>query len=109
MSDAAAQMRFGGLNKYRGIGRTTWQMDHAPRGAFFVWCNERLAYPNLLAAGIYRYDLQIVGPSWLAQEKWLGLELPGIIIDHSLLMSTMQNRSYREAMTRVRKIEVYWP
>lgn len=47
----------------RGSGRTTQQMRDAPRGACFVWCNERLDYPTRLAKALLRSDLTIIAPS----------------------------------------------
>ena len=49
----------------RGTGRTSRQLQAAPPGAVFVWCNDRLAYVRDLARARGREDLKIVGLSAL--------------------------------------------
>ena len=44
----------------RQTGRTTEQMKTAPKGAIYVWCNNRLHYPHALAHHLGRSDLIII-------------------------------------------------
>ena len=69
-------------NQERGSDRTTAQMLGAPKDAVFVWCNEKLYYPNKLACSLGRSDLKIVGPSWLESHNNRGLRASGIVVDH---------------------------
>lgn len=85
----------------RGTGKTTKQMLAAPTHSIFVWCNDRLDYPKRLAREIGRLDLQIVSPRWL-EERWLGLMLTGIVIDHAIELTEKQQRLLDAALTRVR-------
>ena len=48
-----------GYPKDRGTGRTTEQMEAAPKGAVFVWVNSYLSYPKHLAVSLGRQDLLI--------------------------------------------------
>jgi hypothetical protein len=86
----------------RGDGETTRQMQEAPQGAVFVWCNDSLDYPRHVAAKVGRTDLQIVRPGWLDYEKWRGLELTGLVVDHAISLAGARRRQYTEALTRVR-------
>ena len=68
----------------RGTGETTRQMKDAPQGAVFVWCTDDLAYPNRLARALKREDIQIVGVSWVREERWRGARFPDfVILDHA--------------------------
>lgn len=67
----------------RQTGRTTQQMLEAPRGAVYVWCNSRMAYPRALADHIGRGDLHIMPLSWLCQRIALKPGLGGIVLDHA--------------------------
>jgi hypothetical protein len=86
----------------RGDGQTTYQMQAAPQDAVFIWCNDFLDYPRRLARKIGRNDLQIVGPHWLDDEKWRGLELTGLVIDHAMIMGERRRHVRDEASARVR-------
>ena len=44
-----------------GTGRTTRQIQDAPQGATFIWCNRHLDYVPRLARHLGRSDLKIVG------------------------------------------------
>jgi hypothetical protein len=88
----------------RGDGQTTRQMQASPQDAVFVWCNDILDYPRRLARKVGRTDLQIVGPNWLDDEKWRGLELTGLIIDHATIMGEKRRVARDEARWRVRPL-----
>jgi hypothetical protein len=77
-------------------------MESAPKGAIFIWCNGRKDYPERLARSIGRGDLQIVSPNWLESDRWKGMHLNGIVIDHAAELSGMQRDLYELALTRVR-------
>jgi hypothetical protein len=89
----------------RGTGETTRQMQAAPKGAVFVWCNDAIDYPKRTAARAGRTDLKIVSPNWLDDETWRGLELSGLILDHALLLDARRLNSYRHALATVRPRE----
>lgn len=88
----------------RQSGRTTREMQAAPKGAVFVWVSHHIDYPRDLAHKLGRYDLKIVGPEWLTDRRWMGLELSGIQLDHAAqeIMTREQWREYQNAITRVR-------
>lgn len=67
----------------RQTGRTTKQMLAAPECAVYVWVNQHLAYPEMLAAGLGRDDLEIKPPSWLDRRNIRACEFSGIVIDHA--------------------------
>lgn len=85
----------------RGNGETTRQMEEAPKGAVFIWCNGQTDYAVLLARKIDREDLQIVSPMWL-EKRWLGVELTGVVVDHAARLTDRQWDGYQGALTRVR-------
>jgi len=85
----------------RGTGTTTQQMEKAPNGAVFVWCNERTDYAVRLARKIGREDLQIKSPTWL-EDRWRGLELHGVVVDHAARLTDRQRDGFQGALTRVR-------
>lgn len=72
----------------RRTGRTTRQMQEAPMGAVFVWCNDALTYPRLLAQRLCRGDLRIIGPSQL-NERLRGYHTV-VIIDHAADLTERQ-------------------
>lgn len=85
----------------RGEGTTTKQMEAAPKGAVFVWCNGHTDYAVRLARKIGRDDLRVVSPAWL-EDRWLGLELAGIVVDHAAQLTDRQWDEYQRALVRVR-------
>jgi hypothetical protein len=85
----------------RQTGATTGQMEAAPQGAVFVWCNRHLDYPDALAKKLGRSDLEIVGPSWLDGNAWRGRRLSGLIVDHAAYLSDSQKYGLHMAMARV--------
>ena len=89
----------------RGNGETTRQMQDATQDAVFVWCNDDLDYPKLVAARVGRSDLKIVGPNWLNDETWRSLELTGLVIDHTTLLGAERINSYHRALTMIRSVK----
>ena len=86
----------------RGTGRTTKQMQLAPKGAVFVWVNACLSYQKHLASLLKRQDLLIVSPSWLEYPGgYLGKRLPGIVLDHAADLTAEQWRGWEEAKAMV--------
>lgn len=83
-------------------GTTTRQMEEAPKGAVFIWCNGDLKYPRRLAHDIGREDLQIKAPTWL-EDRWRGLEITGLVVDHAASLTHNQLDGYLRAITRVRR------
>lgn len=86
----------------RQTGETTRQMESAPKAAVFVWCNGALSYPKDLAQKLGRTDLKIVGPDWLTNGYWRGLELTGLVVDHATNFTGKLMDARCEALTRVR-------
>jgi hypothetical protein len=68
----------------RGSGRTTKQLQDAPRNAVFI-CHDYAHAPNMheLCRKIGRRDLQLVGQSWLQKTPWRDDEtLMDVRFDH---------------------------
>lgn len=73
-----------------GTGRTSRQMSAAPKDAFFIWCNSRVDYAKALAYHLNRGDLHVRSPDWLSGERWHGMRITGIVLDHALILSTKE-------------------
>lgn len=72
--------------KARGVGITTAQMLKAPKGAYFVWADDILAYPTALAKKLGRHDLKIRGRRFITEGiQWRGINPATIVIDHSFI------------------------
>lgn len=84
------------MSEERGTGRTTRQLQSAPLGAIYVWCNERLDYPRVLAKAhwVNRPDLWIVGPSHLT-ERAISRENT-LVIDHATELTEKQKQALRK-------------
>jgi len=67
----------------RQSGITTRQMKEAPRGAIYVWPNNILTYPAMLAKRIGRDDLKICSPSGFTIERVLRDRIEDYVIDHA--------------------------
>ena len=78
----------GVMNDDRGTGRTTQQMNDAPPGAVFVWCNGALYYPQALAKELGRGDLTVRPLSWLRPCNVMGRNFSGVVLDHAARPST---------------------
>lgn len=72
----------------RRTGRTTCQMESAPIGAVFVWCNGRTEYPKTLARELGRDDLDIRPLSWLETHRVAGIRPFAVVVDHAALLET---------------------
>lgn len=69
----------------RQTGRTTRQIQNAPRGALYVWVNERLHYPRALGRG----DLEFVSPASMGH-RLTGRRSGDIVIDHAACLTLEQ-------------------
>ena len=78
----------------RGTGRTSDQLKAAPKGAVYVWVNNRLNYPKRLALDLGREDLEIVAPSWLEYNRFMGRIMSGLILDHAVNLTDRQREVY---------------
>lgn len=69
------------MSDERGTGATTRQMKEAPPDAVYLWCNDRMYYPQSLARDLGRADLRVVSPYWLEGgcRGWRG----PLVIDHA--------------------------
>lgn len=88
----------------RGTGETTRQLQRAPVGSYFVWCNHHLDYPVKLAQSLGRKDIHIVSPSWL-ERGWRGCRFTDIIIDHAIQtmpLTDQQWDGYMAALSHAR-------
>jgi hypothetical protein len=82
------------LDKFRCQGWTTKQMQEAPVGAIFVWCNEALSYPRDLARALKRADLRIIAPPRMQDaHRWGGRWLSGVVVDHASRLTEEQCRA----------------
>lgn len=88
---------------YRGTGRTTRQMQQAPIGAVYIWCNNLLDYPKRLADKLGRSDLKIVGTEWLENRRWRGVEISGLDIDHAARLTASQMAELDGALPYIRR------
>ena len=79
----------------RGSGRTTRQMEDAPVGALFVWCNAHLSYPTHLARVLGRPDLRVVSPYWLELGGWHGCRY-SVVVDHAADLTPRQRDAVSE-------------
>jgi hypothetical protein len=71
----------------RGSGRTTRQMIAAPNNAYYVWCNNYLAWARDLARKHRREDLKIMPLSWFQNGYYRGLDTRLIVFDHAIAES----------------------
>ncbi|GMW03994.1 MAG: hypothetical protein AMXMBFR84_51280 [Candidatus Hydrogenedentota bacterium] len=101
MTGSAARIKRKDGDMERQTGATTRQMEQAPQGAVFVWCNHHLDYPQALAQKLGRDDLEIVGPTWLEGHAWYGLRISGIVLDHAAYLSDSQQYGLSKVLTRV--------
>lgn len=92
----------------RQSGQTTQQLRRAARGALFIWCNEAVSYPKILAADIGRHDIQIERLSVLDHEgdRLRGRIWPEVIIDHAARLTEEQTATLRKVRPFIeRRIE----
>lgn len=86
----------------RQTGRTTRQMQDAPRRAVYAWCNSNLHYPLALAKAINRGDLHIIAPHTLQMNKLRAQTLSAVILDHACDLTVQQQYCYKELLQQVR-------
>lgn len=65
----------------RGTGLTSRQMQEAPKGAIFIWCNAEVRYAERLARYLGRDDLIIVSPGRF-EDVARGRRIP-VVMDHA--------------------------
>lgn len=85
----------------RQTGQTTRQMQEAPTGAVFVWCNGGLSYPRALAQTLGRTDLKIVPAAWLEDDHWRGVK-SAVVLDHATVLNLSQIGTFSKHRARVR-------
>lgn len=95
------------IDKLRSTGRTTAQLKALPVNGVFVSCSEGcLYYDKNLARMLHRPDIRVVPPSWVTNQRWHGLELTAVEVDHAypaLNARTFLFYNYlQHAQTRVR-------
>ena len=73
----------------RGTGKTTQQLNSAPHGAVFVWCNGQIGYPQQLARSLGRTDIQVKPKSWLDSNECMGVRAP-VVYDHALCVLSIR-------------------
>jgi hypothetical protein len=69
----------------RRTGRTTQQMEAAPKGAIYVWPSDALIVPKQMARDLGRDDLEVIPESqfrigWLERKS---SPIPKVVIDHA--------------------------
>jgi len=90
----------------RRTGRTTSQMQSAPKEAIYVWLGNNLDYPHRLAYALQRTDLKIISPTALRWETHAGLVKP-VVVDHATklhpdqreLVAILNKRCWNPALT----------
>ena len=86
----------------RGTGRTTQQMNAAPRGAVFVWCNSHTHYPIELAKMLGRVDLVVRPLSWLELPCVMGQTFSGVVVDHAAMLRPKESEVLNYVRTHIR-------
>jgi hypothetical protein len=89
-------------------GRTSRQLQDAPQGALFVWCNERISYPKGLARFLKREDIEVLPLSALSFVGMCNRCPSVVIVDHAAnlsaealyVLSTMRIRSLSSNTTK---------
>lgn len=93
------------VDKFRGTGRTSKQMQESPQGAVFVWCNDKPWYATELARTLGRKDLQIKPFSWLQERSVRGIDrATRVVVDHAAFdVNPMHDTSWHAlCMLRIR-------
>jgi len=70
------------------LGITTAQIKSAPIGAIYIWVTNDTWYPKALAKHLGREDIQFKSHSWFTLDNVIGKQLPIIIFDHHVKMTT---------------------
>lgn len=64
----------------RQSGRTTRQLEMAPKNALYVWCNSYLEYPKRLCRQLEREDIKVIT---IGQVDLAMLGMPRfVVVDH---------------------------
>lgn len=72
-------------------GKTTRQMQNAPKGAVYVWPHARsIGYAQGLRTFLKRPDLRIVSAEWL--DTYRGGR-PVVVIDHACALTMKQDQT----------------
>ena len=72
------------VDKDRGTGRTTRQMEALPIGGVYISCHHAsVYYDKNLTRKINRPDITVVPPSWVTSMIWQGRTYTGIALDHA--------------------------
>jgi len=90
----------------RQTGRTTRQLQEAPKGSIFIWINWSIWYPRAIARELGREDIEMVGREWIKSDRWRGRTFSGVIVDHYLAeqLTIEERKKLLEIQTRIRKI-----
>lgn len=78
----------------RSTGKTTEQLQDAPKGAIFVWCNDNVMYAQDLRAHLKRNDITIMPLRWLDRCECAGNRV--VIVDHAAKLSERQYQTIKE-------------
>lgn len=71
------------MTDQRQSGRTTLQLQTAPRDAVFIWpVSVSRIYAVKLAHHLGRDDIEVEGPDWLIAGRWRGQFRP-VVLDHA--------------------------
>lgn len=96
------------VDKNRGTGRTTRQMQAMPQKGIFISCNHACMYYDIqLTRKLNRTDIRVVGPDWVTGMSWQGHTYSAIVLDHAYPDVNPRNRFFynyfNQALTRVTK------
>jgi hypothetical protein len=73
---------------YRGTGRTFKLVQGCPQSAVFVVQHHAMiGYTRMLCWHLKREDITVVTKNWLTENKWQGVPLTGIILDHDVQLT----------------------
>jgi hypothetical protein len=75
---------------FAGSGRTTAQLRDAPPGALFVWCEDSVTYPRMLARQLGRFDIKVIGLSVFCDggEAVRGMRC-AVVVDHAARLNAV--------------------
>ena len=95
------------VDKNRGTGRTTRQMQAMPQNGIFISCNHACMYYDIqLTRKLNRTDIRVVGPDWVTGMSWQGHTYSAIVLDHYYHVMNKNdpifNRYWDGVQTRVR-------
>lgn len=89
----------------RQSGRTTRTILNAPQNAIMVWPREEVGYARSLARFLNREDIEIVGPSFIENQRYRAGNRP-VVFDHAYFEFNQKRHieafNYLEAQGRLR-------